>query len=137
MKYFNSLKFVIILWMIIFATWGFAMVYDWYFYYGWMDIILHFAGGFWVFVLIRHVTDHYNLEITGVHKEIARFFIFISFVAFAGVLWEFFEFVLDRYITFTGFTYLSKVFEDTLSDLASDIFGGIIAFLLYFKNGRA
>ena len=54
-----------------------------------------------------------------------------------GVLWEFFEFVMDRYIVFTRFTYLFGVFEDTLLDLLMDILGGAIAFLLYFKNGKA
>lgn len=113
------------------------MLYEWHFYYWWIDIILHFAGGFWVFVLASHVAEHYKVEIVGVKKEVIRFFVFISFVAFVGVLWEFFEFVLDRYITMSGFTYLARVFEDTLLDLVMDILGGITAFVLYFKNGKA
>lgn len=137
MNFFKSLKFVVALWVWIFVAWGFAMVYEWHFYYWWVDMVLHFAGGFWVFVLARYVVDHYRITITGAHQKIARFFIFISFVVFVGVLWELFEFVLDRYITESGFTYLPRVFEDTLSDLVLDIMGGITAFILYFKNGKA
>lgn len=113
------------------------MIYEWHFYHWWVDIVLHFAGGFWVFVLARYIIEHYKLELIGVHKDMARFIIFISFVVFSGVLWEFFEFVLDRYIVFTGFSKLTGVFEDTLSDLVLDILGGITAFLLYFRNDKA
>lgn len=113
------------------------MIYEWHFHYWWVDNILHFAGGFWIFLVARHFAEHYGNNISGEHKNIITFVVFISFVAFVGVLWEFFEFVLDRYIVESGFTYLKRVFEDTLSDLLMDMFGGITAFLLYFKNGKA
>lgn len=135
-NFFHSLKFVVLLWGGIFVAWAFTMIYEWHFYYWWVDMILHFAGGFWVLVLARYVANHYNIEMSGAHRDVARFLVFISFVAFVGILWEFFEFILDRYITFTGFTYLARVFEDTLLDLVLDILGGTIAFLLYFKNGK-
>lgn len=137
MKFFHSLKFVVLVWAAIFVLWGFTMLNEWLFYHWWADIVLHFAGGFWIFLLARYIFEHYKLEISGEHRNIAKIFIFISFVAFVGVLWELFEFILDRYIVHTGFTYLARVFEDTLLDLLMDILGGITAFLLYFKNGKA
>ena len=97
-------------------------------------MVLHFAGGFWVMILALYVTRQFGNEVIGEQKNIITFVAFVSFVAFAGVLWELFEFVMDRYIIFSGFTYLSRVFEDTLSDLVLDILGGITAFLLYFRN---
>src|SRR3989344_6473032 len=136
-RFFYSLKFVVLLWVAIFVAWGVAMLNEWFFYKWWADIILHFAGGFWVIVLVWYITKHYKNEIIGEHKNVVTFFAFISFVVFVGVFWEFFELILDRYIAFTGFTYLPKVFEDTLLDLVMDIFGGITAFLLYFKNDKA
>ena len=96
-------------------------------------MVLHFAGGFWVFVLARYVTEHFGNEIVGEQKNIMTFIAFISFVAFVGVLWELFEFIMDRYIVLSGFTYLARVFEDTLSDLILDMLGGIMAFILYFN----
>lgn len=137
MNFLKSIKFVVLLWVGIFVAWGFSMLNEWLFFHWWVDIVLHFLGGFWVFVLARYILEHYGNEITGNHKNIVTFFAFISFVAFVGVCWEFFEFVLDRYITFKGFTYLPLVFEDTLLDLLTDILGGTTAFVLYFRNGKA
>lgn len=135
--FFHSLKFVVLVWTAIFVVWIFSNIYEWLFYYWWVDVVLHFAGGFWVFVLSRYITDQHKNSISGERRNLMTFLAFISFVAFAGVLWEFFEFVLDRYIILNGYTYLSGVFEDTLSDLLMDILGGITAFVLYFKNGKA
>jgi len=137
MNFLKSLKFVALLWVGIFIAWVLAMIYEWHFYYWWIDMVLHFSGGFWVMVFVRYATENYKFEINGEHNEFARFIVFVSFVVFVGVLWEFYEFVWDRYITMSGFTYLARVFEDTLSDLVLDIFGGITAFLLYFRNGKA
>ena len=136
-RFFYSLKFVVLLWVAIFVAWGVAMLNEWFFYKWWVDIILHFAGGFWVMALAQYIAKYYGNEITGKHKNIITFFVFISFVVFVGVFWEFFELILDRYIALTGFTYLPRVFEDTLLDLVMDMFGGITAFLLYFRNGKA
>ena len=136
-KFFHSLRFVILLFAGIFVAWGVAMLNEWFFYKWWVDIILHFAGGFWIVVLAWHVAGYFGNDITGEQKNFIKFLCFISFVAFVGVLWEFFEFIMDRYLVFTGFTYLSGVFEDTLLDLVMDILGGATAFLLYFKNGKA
>lgn len=135
-NFFNSLRFVVLLWAAIFVAWGFSMLNERLFFHWWIDVVLHFMGGFWVLVLAKYIAHHYNNEIIGAHQKITKLIVFISFVAFVGVLWEFFEFMVDRYVTFTGFTYLSRVFEDTLLDLLMDIFGGITAFLLYFKNGK-
>ena len=85
-------------------------------------MIEHFLGGVWVaslmFCLMRNGSSPTFLYILG-------------FVAFIGVGWEFFEFILDRYITMAGYTYLPGVYEDTLSDLFFDLFGGSFAYILY------
>lgn len=134
MGFLHSLKFVILVFVGIFVAWGFTMIYEWHFHYWWVDNILHFTGGFWIFLVAQHFAEHYGNKISGEHKNIITFVIFISFVVFVGVLWEFFELVLDRYIVESGFTYLKRVFEDTLTDLLMDMFGGVTGFLLYFKN---
>jgi hypothetical protein len=135
-RFFHSLWFVVLLWAAIFVAWGITMLNDWFFYIWWSDIVLHFAGGFWVFVLVRYLGEHYGIEIVGEHRRLAAFLAYISLVALAGVLWEFYELILDRYVVVTGFTYLAHVFEDTLLDLFMDMCGGIVAYLLYLKNGK-
>lgn len=135
--FFHSLKFVVLLWAGIFVAWVLTTIYEWHFYYWWIDVILHFSGGFLVLAMTRYITVNWGNEVIGEQKNFVTFLAFISFVAFVGVLWEFYEFVLDRYILFTGYTFLSGVFEDTLLDLVMDILGGITAFVLYFKNGKA
>ena len=47
-------------------------------------------------------------------------------MALVGVLWEFFEFGLNRYIVHIGFIN----YEDTLLDLFFDLLGGAVGFIL-------
>lgn len=63
-------------------------------------------------------------------KSLVWFIAAIGFVALVGVLWEFFEIILDRYVTLAGYTYLPGVFEDTLLDLFLDLVGGAAMFLI-------
>ena len=77
----------------------------------------HLLGGFWVFITFRALSRHFNLEISGKYRTLARFFVFIGLVMLVGVLWEFWEFILDRFLIHSGFTYLPGVYEDTLKDL--------------------
>ncbi len=72
----------------------------------------------------------------GEHDGFYSFIIFIGFVALTGVLWEFFELVLDRYLIHNGYSFLPGVYEDTLSDLFFDLLGGTIAFLIYLYIGK-
>ena len=65
-------------------------------------------------------------------NQIATNLLFLlGIVALVGVLWEFTEFVWDRYIFQSGFTYFSGVYEDTLSDLFFDLLGGSLAYILF------
>lgn len=95
----------------------------------------HFLGGLWIALVGLFFKKRLRLEISGNWSGLAVFISVIGTVALAGILWEFSEFVSDRYIFRLGFTYLPNVFEDTLSDLLIDLFGGIVGYLIYKKNG--
>ncbi len=142
--FFDSLKFIVIFWSGIVIAQIFALYYNLFFYYWWIDIPFHFAGGVWVFVFARYVYKKFGIDISGKHIKVLKFLAFISLVALVGILWEFFEFVMDRYVAFSGlsfmfngFTHFKGMYEDTLKDLLMDILGGAVAFLVYFKNGKA
>lgn len=56
----------------------------------------------------------------------------LSFVAFGGILWEFFEFFYDILISSRGYSGIAQLgAADTVSDLFFDLFGGLTAFAVF------
>ena len=91
------------------------------------DMFMHFACGAWFGVFGFHF-----LFLRGrAHASSAvwKAVIVVSFVALVGVLWEFHEFIGDRFITDPALVMQSSV-ADTMSDLLFDILGGTIAVIL-------
>ena len=96
----------------------------------WPLVAAFFAGCFYdsmrlwlVRFLFHFVLLRYGLP--------AVLIILLGIVAPVGVLWEFGEFVVDRFILNTGFMCLEGIFEDTLADLLFDILGGAAGFFFY------
>lgn len=77
-------------------------------------------------LVFNFLMKYFGLNLNGAHTTFALFIIFLSFAAFFGVLWEFFEFVTNRYIVHINFI----TYTDTLSDLFFDLLGGVVGFLL-------
>jgi len=127
---FNSFISVFVLWAVIVTAWLVGLYYNLFFAIWWYDIPLHFLGGMWTLLLARYVYRRSGLEIQGGGNKIALFIFFISFVLLVGVLWEFYEFISDRYIFLSGYTHLPGVYEDTLKDLFFDFAGAVTGFLL-------
>ncbi len=132
-KLFESLAFASGLLMFLLAAWLIGLYYGLFFIVKWLDVPFHFFGGFSVYVLWRAIWKSSEIEIAASHKRIFLFLAGIGVVMLVGVFWEFFELILDRFITHEGLTYLSGVYEDTLADLFFDFFGGSAGFLLYNK----
>src|SRR3989344_705259 len=132
--FFKSQAFVLWLLFLILGGWAIGFWFVLYFLIPWLDIPLHFFGGFWVYIFVRLLGIRFGLEINSQFSGLAKFFIFMGAVLFIGVFWEFWEFVLDRYIIHNGYTYLPGVYEYTLADLVIDFLGGITGFFL-IKNG--
>lgn len=99
-----------------------AMEFYWYTSMWYLDMIMHFLGGFWI-----GLSSIYFLSI----KDLSRNNILkvLLLVFFIGIGWEIFEIQVSNFITNNSFNVL-----DTLSDLFFDISGGIFSFLYFSKK---
>ncbi len=97
-SFLKSWFLVFVFWAAILAAWLLGTQYSLHFKYWWFDFGMHFLGGLWVFLLALVVKSHYEIEVTGAHQYVALALMLVGIVVLAGVIWEFFEFVLDRYI---------------------------------------
>jgi len=129
-SFFKSPAFVLWLLIAILGVWVLGFWFGLYYLMPWLDIPLHFFGGLWVYVFMRSLGIMIGLEINSQFRYLTKLLIFMGAVLFVGVFWEFWEFVLDRYLVHNGYTFLPGVYEDTLGDLLIDLLGGITGFLL-------
>jgi uncharacterized membrane protein YjdF len=124
---------------------------------------MHFLGGFWValtYFWLRQKTriargseimdaDQYAdqreihdlLDKIRVSSAIMTIIDYLSFVALVGVLWEFFEFGYDVFISSKGyFMAAQEGVGDTMSDLFFDLLGGLLCLVIYkfklFRRGE-
>lgn len=76
------------------------------------------------------------------YQLLNTFILCLAFVALVGVLWEFFEFLLDLFVLKTGYlTFLKMpqgavmnaydIYKDTLKDLFFDLAGGLGATFIF------
>lgn len=126
-----SMHLLFVFWMIVIGFWLIGLLYELPFRFWWYDVVAHFFGGVWVAIALSIGLRATHTTIAGSSRGIVFFVGFFGVVALVGVWWEFGEFVADRYIFHTGFTYLNGVFEDTLSDLFFDMLGGATGFFFY------
>lgn len=125
-RFWQSPVLIVLLLAFILLGHGMALWFNLYYLFWWLDGALHFLGGFWIVLVFNFLMKHFGLNLTGGQARLAFLVIFLGLTAFAGVLWEFFEFGLNRYIVHIGFI----TYEDTLSDLFFDLLGGALALLL-------
>lgn len=100
----------------------FAAIWNsWYFTYPWIDIPLHLIGGAFAAVLFYWLL---GADINALSYRM-QFVLVLSFVTFIGVLWEFFEFLSDVFISSRGYAYVAQASSaDTMGDLFFDLLGG-------------
>jgi hypothetical protein len=117
-----------------------ATIYSWYWTYLWLDMPMHFLGGFWVAMAAVALIFNFQFPISkeSVNQKFFRLTIVIlSFVVLIGVFWEFFEFFYDMFISSRGYSgFLQLGAADTLSDLFFDLLGGaafLVLHRLFFK----
>ena len=98
----------------------------------WLDQPMHFAGGAAIALLFASLVRHsQGAGFVGALHPAAHFVAVIGLTATAAVLWEFAEFVSDR---FAG-TRAQAGLEDTLLDLLLGLVGGAV--LLVSRARRA
>lgn len=105
-----------------------ALYFFWYWSIWWFDILMHILGGVWVsgMTLWWYLFSYNKGE---KRSSYAMYLIPFTSVLIIGVLWEFFEFGLDTFITIQNNDVV-----DTLSDIGSDISGGFLAVLYILRK---
>lgn len=110
------------------------------FYYttNWYDKILHFSAGICVVLAAWWLVDILEKAQTINKKSfLLKIFISLLFLLVIAVLWEVFEFIIDKVF---DFPLLQKGPRDTLWDLIFDIIGGSVGIILisafHFYRGK-
>jgi hypothetical protein len=130
-----SPKLIIGLLIFILSIHILATIYYWYWTVGWLDMPMHFLGGFWVAMAATALISNFQFPISNEifkQKKLSFFIVILSFVALIGVLWEFFEFGYD--VLISSKEYLAAVQQgvgDTMSDLFFDLLGGLVFLVIY------
>ena len=118
----KTLKFLVIMMFGMFLANDIINKFHFYDTVWWVDIVMHFLGGFWVSLFFLYIF-HDKLP-----KE--KHLLVISLcVIFIGVGWELFEFVMDQ------IAKAPNNFSDSFSDLVLDIIGGLGA--MYYNEANA
>lgn len=104
----------------------------------WLANSLHFLGGIYALFFIRFIfnfTHKYHKTETAFLMKII---IFSSGALVLGVLWEWYEFIfIYQYGAFGLSPKGITVYSDTITDLALDLLGAILAGVyLIIKNGK-
>jgi len=130
-------KFLLSLFLVIFFVHILGMYQNWYWSIPWLDIPMHFFGGFWIAIFFLWFRKN-TINIFAQNSFLGDLVVLLGWVALIGVFWEFFEYFLDYIWAIKGVIPLSQVsITDTLKDLLMDLLGGALAFFLqtlYFKK---
>jgi hypothetical protein len=115
----NILKRLVFLILFIFILNFAATNLYWYSSLAYLDMIMHFLGGFWVALAGFYVFS----------PKINSIFNLLFFVLLVGLGWEFYEILVNDVIAQNPFDY-----GDSLSDIFFDLFGGLCAILYLWKK---
>ena len=129
-----SRKVLISFLVLIFLIHGWSLTSSAYFHLWWLDILLHFLGGFWLGLLALYLLKDKNIF----SQPYFSLLLVLALVALGGVLWEIGEYILDELVLESvGMAQLQPGLEDTISDLISDLIGGALASFIFQKRGPA
>lgn len=114
---------------------------NFYYKFWWWDAVLHTGSGFllgivgWISLFLLNQTDRVP---KGIRPEFLCFFA-VTFAVFLGVVWEIFEFAVDKFAPSINMQSNETGVDDTMHDLIVDTLGAIIVALMgyaYSKSGR-
>lgn len=113
---------------------------DFYYKYEWWDVVLHTSSGFLLgivgFIALFWLNSSERIP-RGMQPGFVCFFA-VTFAVFLGVLWEVFEFIVDRF-TNANMQSTETGVKDTMQDLIVDTIGAVIVALMgyaYSRSGR-
>jgi hypothetical protein len=114
---------------------------DFYYRFWWWDVVLHTSSGFllgvvgFVALFLLNRTDRIP---RGMTPGFLCFFA-VTFAVFLGVLWEIFEFAVDRFAPRINMQSNETGVVDTMQDLIVDTIGAVVVAVMgwiYMKTGR-
>ena len=126
----------VLLFLVVILLFHFIATFNyWYWTYLWLDIPMHFLGGFWTAMAFVYLILNYQFPISeeSLRKNLLSYFIIIlSFVALIGIFWEFYEFLSDFFLSSKNYTQIfQQGAADTMGDLFFDLLGGTVLSLAF------
>lgn len=125
----------------VFLSLFLGSAFDLYYKYWWWDDVLHTSSGFLLGIVgflamyVLNGTDRLPADLTPAFRCIFG----VTFAVTLGVLWEIFEFAVDRLAPAINMQSGETGVVDTMHDLIVDTIGAIIVALMgyaYLKTGR-
>ncbi|HEX6987215.1 MAG TPA: hypothetical protein VF170_17690 [Planctomycetaceae bacterium] len=125
----------------IFLSLFLGSAFDLYYKYWWWDVVLHTSSGFLLGIIgflalfLLNGTDRLPAGLT------PGFICFfgVTFAVTLGVLWEVFEFAVDRVAPAVNMQSVETGVADTMHDLIVDTIGAVVVAFMgyaYLKTGR-
>ncbi len=98
-----------------------------YWRHSWLDMPMHFLGGLW----FGFFGGYYLFDCGRIaaKRRLHEALVIISFVSLICVLWEFHEFIGDRFVRDSSLIMQTSL-RDTMSDLLLGMAGGTMAVIL-------
>jgi hypothetical protein len=127
--------------LFVFLSLFLGSVSDLYYRLWWWDIVLHTASGFLLGIvgfLALFLLNQTEQLPQGMKREFLCFFA-VTFAVTLGVLWEIFEYAVDRIAPAINMQSTETGVVDTMHDLIVDTVGAVIVALMgwaYIKTGR-
>ena len=107
------------------------LFFGFYTRYEWIDIPMHFLGGFSVLTSYLKLLNIFERKkLVGKIDKLILFVFMISLIALTAVLLEFGEFMID--LLFDAKTQIDV--PDIIGDLFFGVVGGICGFLCFYRN---
>lgn len=115
-----------------------ATYYYWYWRIWWLDMPMHLVGGIIIGMLALWYLKQNKKELLPALGFFDQLFLVLGASALVGVFWEFYEFFLDMFVLKSQLAfYMTQLGAvDTVKDLANDLFGAAIAFLIFRDTDR-
>ena len=92
-RFFESWAFILFFLIFILVSYGLTLWFKLHYLFWWMDMAHHFLGGAWIALAFNLCAKRFSSPFSPPRFLFAA--AVLGAVAFAGVFWEFFEFVLN------------------------------------------
>ena len=119
----SLLKHLVFMMFFIFLANFLILKFYWYSLIWYLDIVMHFLGGFWVGLFFLYV--FFRKEQPSFTSGLFFKLLFITLLV--GLLWELYEFLLNI-IAITPFNL-----NDTISDIFSSLLGSTVSVFYFLK----